>query len=92
MSDDVTIENLLADALHDQIDATRDGFNRLEKGQALTTKAIHDTGSASQRDFRWLTFVLLIGLLATVGVNLKATWDSLEVGPAAYAQTVNENP
>lgn len=63
---------LLSSTLQDQIETNREGFQRLET-------AVVDSAQSAQRDMRMFTLILLLGLLATVGVNLTARWAGYEV-------------
>lgn len=83
--------NLLSDALQRQNDTNKDGFDRLETGLTDVVRVVQDGTTASQRDFRIMAAILLLGLLATMGVNISGSWGDAVVSLSPVA-TAAETP
>lgn len=95
MSDnDVILIDLLGSHLEQQNAATTVGFNKLDESMNRVTVAVTDTANAAQRDFRILAFLLLAGLLASMGISTDISWGdvAIDVTPAAQAHTISEAP
>lgn len=73
ITEEPTLTTLLANSLQDQINTTRDGFNRLES-------AVIDATRVAQRDMRVFAILLLLALLASVGTNVTAAWGDASIG------------
>ena len=87
-----SLSGILAKALERGSDVTEAGFERLDKSLQRVEKAVTKQGHDSRKDQRMVTVLLIIGLLATVGVNLTTKLGAAfsDVLPVAEAQVIEQ--